>query len=207
MKLIKIIYHGDFSRCQMVRKEAVKSLEKLYQSLGINQGQVQQGWKPITPLLTGELIQLHIGLLQDTINIFADSKAAKEVTNEELNKHLYCPCNCNMTIGVITDRTVHIDTSPEKIDYFIYKIDACNFKLNYVGFENVIGSDFTPWINGQKVILMVYNDFLFDCDKANFNATACDPVINELTAHTIDWRTTYRIIPLCGLNFPQWIKD
>lgn len=229
----KIVYHGDFSRCQRVRGDAVRLMTKLYESLGVANGQVKQGWRPAIPLYTGEVVQLHIGLALDTINIYAEGGEA--VANIEVAEKVIreCLCNCNFTVGIITsailsgtENTIYEDVGIADAPFYIYSVEVCQSKDHYELFENIIGSDFTPWVPGQVVLLMAYQGFSFGCcypDQvetfgeafaSTYSATGCAGQIStvvdgsnfpDLSDH--DWRPPFRILPFCGLTIPQWIEE
>jgi len=232
MKPRKIIYHGDLSRCKRAQGDAVRMLIKLYESLGINSGQVQVGWKPATQLYTGEVVQLHIGLALDVINIYAPGgeEVIDLVAVEKKIKE--CPCNCNMSIGSVigavlsgTADTLYETVGLTEAPYYIYSVEVCQQGKSYVVFENIIGTDFTPWEVGQKVIVMAYNAFMFSCCTPErlllpgfeyFQATGCEGIPdtgfiatdeNPSPAEIMDdwdWRTSYRILPLCALPIAFW---
>jgi len=117
-----------------------------------------------------------------------------------------CLCNCNFSVGII----LAVNDIPDEAQYKALDILICRSKDRYKLYRNIIGSDFTPWEAGMKVIVLAYNDFLYDCCQQNFNATGCKPIImpedeNHLP-HTEDWRTTYRVMPFCGLGIPKWVR-
>lgn len=233
MKQLQIIFHGDYGRCQMAMGNAKRVLTKLYQTLGAEDGLIQQGWQPATPLFTGEVVQCHIGLGFDTIHIYAevggeqaDIEVAKEVIRE-------CPCNCNMSVGTILSRTLsrtpgtpYFDIGLVEAPFYIYTVEICQNNDGYILFENIIGSDFTPWEEGQQVIVMAYHDFLFGCclpdpgilgdNFAQFTASGCSGIIDtghyKYPAHLDQgmdmnnhgWRTTFRILQMCALPIPLW---
>lgn len=110
-----------------------------------------------------------------------------------------CFCNCNFAIGQITEIRAE-----GPLNYL--EVRSCQ-KDKYTLFENILGSDFTPWRVDDVVIVMAYNAMLFDCDKNNSDATGCFPVkdiVNEVGDSA--WRTTLRVLPICALTQPKWIK-
>lgn len=113
-----------------------------------------------------------------------------------------CVCNCNFSVGQITEVTA-VDGQ----DFDLLNVLCCKEKESFVIYEDIIGSDFTPWELNQVVVVMAYNDFLYDCYNSNFNATGCSPTIYEgADALEDDWRTTYRVVPFCGLKIPKWVE-
>jgi hypothetical protein len=232
-KQLKIIYHGDFIRCKRAEGNSRRMLAKLYESLGVNKGKVQQGWRPATPISTGEVVQLHIGIGFDTINIYAEDHV--QVTDVRVAEKIFreCPCNCNMSIGVVLSRvlsgtvgTIYENVGSKEAPFYIYSVEVCQNKKGYVIYDNIIGSDFTPWQVGQQVIVMAYHDFLFGCcladpqsmqeNFAQFNATGCLGIIDKdyvrdidhpelgMTMENYGWRTTFRILPMCSMPLQLW---
>lgn len=110
-----------------------------------------------------------------------------------------CFCNCNFAIGQVREIT--------DIDGLSYlTVSSCR-EDRYALYENILSSDFTPWEVDDVVIIMAYNSMLFDCDKGNTDAIGCKPVIDETnTVGAEAWRTTFRVLPLCALTQPKWIK-
>lgn len=116
---------------------------------------------------------------------------------KELVKKEKCICNCNFTTGIISkiqDDT--IDGAP------LYNVLACFEKQKYVLYENVLASDWSEYSQGEKVILIAYNDFAYTCCIEETSPTGCNPTESELETSDDDWRSTVRIIPWCGFTIP-----
>ena len=110
-----------------------------------------------------------------------------------------CWCNCNFSLGQI----LSVDNSGE---YPVMRVQCCNDEDHYTIYDNLIGSDYTPWEQYMRVIVMAYNEFLFDCANANFDARGCAPIVSGVGMESPDWRTTYRVVPVCAFGFSKWLS-
>jgi len=226
---IRVIFYGDFDRCQAVLGVAKSKLRLLDARVSRSPG-VQQGWqRPIT-LPTGEVIRLESSFGSGKIEIYS-SREVYEQPPELKQEERECLCNCNMSLGLVVARTLSgtADTVYQTIGtnlspFYIYDVAICQSAKFYAGFTEIIGTDFTPWEPGQQVVVMAYHDFLFGCclpeplgeGFEQFVALGCagivdrdhlfDPSKPELGTDMDDhdWRTTYRILPLCALPFNLW---
>ena len=226
----KIVFHGDRTRCQAVLGEARSRLVLLQDRMARSGGMIQQGWQRPIQLMTGEIVRLAVSFNTSIIEIFAP--ANQQVASFEAAEEAWkCFCNCNMAIGVVTSaiytgtpRTIYEAYGLREAPFLVCSVDVCQQERLFVGFENIIGSDFTPWQVGQQVIVMAYNRFLFGCclesvemigpEYAIFSATGClgevdttrylNPTHPEygVNIDDHDWRTTFRIIPFCALDVP-----
>jgi hypothetical protein len=211
-----------------VAKSRLKLLEK---RIARSEG-VQQGWQQPFMLPSGEVIRFEASFHSSKIEIFS-SKAVFDGYEPQKIAERVCLCNCNMAIGQVVARTLigTADTIYENLgsdyaQYYLYDVAVCQSEIFYAGFTEVLGTDFTPWEPGQTVIVMAYHDFLFGCcledpavlgeGFAQFSATGCagsvdkaflfNPASPELGSDldNHDWRTTFRILPLCALPFQLW---
>lgn len=228
---VRIIFFGDIPQCQNVLGIAKKQLNVLRSRIDRSDG-VQQGWKQPITLQTGEVIRLERSFNFDKIEIYS-SQQVFEQPEEVKRKEYECLCNCNMAIGQIVARTligtadtIYANMGPDYAKYYLYDVAVCQNSTFYAGFTEILGTDFTPWEPGQTVIVMAYHDFLFGCcledpsvlgeSFLQFSATGCagsidnafllDPAHPEIGSdlNNHDWRTTFRILPLCGLPFQLW---
>jgi hypothetical protein len=221
LKLKKIIYAGDFNLCHKAKRRAVDLLTKLYQSLDISDG--MQGWRPLTPIGSNAFAQLHIGLTCDTIVVYAGDAAESAGVQKAAESYKKCPCTCNMSLGMVASRVlsgtdIYAAIGLKEAPFYIYSVNICQSEFTYVAFENIIGSDFTPWELGQKVIVMAYNKFLFGCclpdpsilgeNFEEFTAKGClgvvEPISDVISMRDYYWRTTYRILQIDALPFDYW---
>lgn len=116
-------------------------------------------------------------------------------------KPLECFCNCNFTAGTI----MKVQEGEFIWKYAqLYTVEACNLKDKYVMFENVLATDFTQYIEGEKVILKAYNLQAHNCPSGV--AFGCAPILSEYERQDDQWRTILRIVPWRGDLIPRW-KD
>ena len=193
----KIVPHGDYSRCMAVKGIAMSKLRLLEDRLRRSNGMVQQGWqRPIT-LDTGEIIRCGVSFNTSVVEIYAGGLPVDE--HVEVKE---CFCDCSLSMGIITE----VQTEDLEPDVTLYNVRACNKKYHYVFYENIIASDFTQYVKDQKVFLMAYNEFQYNCCTSKFAPTGCSPTKTESVKSSDAWRTTYRIIPFCAAKFPIWMK-
>lgn len=117
-----------------------------------------------------------------------------------------CLCTCNFTTGYI------FDIEPDNLDKGgadvtpLYTILACVGKRAYRVFDHVLASDFTKYEVGQKIILIPYQWMAYLCCATPTGPSGCRPQRSGFDITHDNWRTTYRIIPWCGLRIPKWIR-
>ena len=114
-----------------------------------------------------------------------------------------CLCNCDFALGFV------VEVVPELLDgkFQLYSVAACFKGRKYILRENILASDFTKYTEGQKVLLVPYNQALFECcTAATVLATGCVPVVSDYPTSNDDWRTTMRIIPWCANILPKWVN-
>ncbi len=138
------------------------------------------------------------------------TEGGKKQFEEQLRE---CWCNCNFAVGKIME--VYEDLK----DYRVLDVIACNNEVRYVRYENILGTDWTPWEKGMPVILMAYAGKIFRCDHSDFaslgSSKGCRPIDSgdtddvlsgSTTLHEEGWYPTYRVVPICGLNTPKWVN-
>lgn len=228
---VRILLFGDIPRCQSIIGVAKKRLNVLRDRVDRSNG-VQQGWQQPVILQTGEVIKFERSFNCDKIEIYSSRQVFEQPEIKKV-KEYECLCNCNMAIGQVVARTligtadtVYANMGPTFAKYYLYDVAICQNEKLYAGFTEILGTDFTPWEPGQQVIVMAYHDFLFGCcleDPAvlgenftKFVATGCAGIVdNEFLINPAhpelgsnidnhDWRTTFRILPLCALPFQLW---
>jgi len=121
---------------------------------------------------------------------------------EEIKKVLrkLCVCNCAFSTGVIVAITGTLDEAN------LYSVAVCNNEKYYALYENILASDFTIYVPGQKVIVIPYNENEYTCCTTRRGATGCEPRKSTVSFEDDAWRTTYRIIPWCGIGIPKWVE-
>ncbi len=189
----KVVCEGNLEESKRLIGEADSQLRILEQQMTF-QG-LKQAVRTVRPF-PGVLIQCWSCFTQQGVRIITPGGQPDkvEITLRE------CLCGCNFAVGQIVE-VIEV----ENADYKLYTVKACNSKT-YTQYENILGSDFTPWEVGQVVLLMAYNDFLYDCCNSTYNSTGCSPLkdeTNEVLAES--WRSTYRIVPLDGAKIPKWV--
>jgi len=156
---------------------------------------LQQATRTAPPRYQGVKIVCRSVFGIDNISIFVGG-------GEEQQKVVYtCWCTCNFSVGIIVAITEDIDSEVKS-----YSVSICNKKNEYVLFEHIIASDFTQYEENQVVMVIAYNEFLYECCNGDDGATGCYPVVNELAVGDDNWRTTYRLIPLCPDFINRWYR-
>lgn len=132
-----------------------------------------------------------------TATIFVPQSWEEQVGGEKI-----CLCNCNFSVGaIIQDNGQMIGTA------HLYDVMACVGKDRQKRFNNVLASDFCKYEEGQKIVLMAYNSFLYQCCLNDERyPSGCNPLPSEFQIAEEEWRTTYRILPWCALPLPRWLN-
>lgn len=115
-----------------------------------------------------------------------------------------CICNCTLSFGWI------LEVQPDTLDGVpLYTVMACNNDgTAYIPYPDTLASDFSEYVEGQKVLLLPYKEMAYICctDKSGGEnkVRGCTPYIVDdgLVKADEDWRTTYRILPWCALGVP-----
>lgn len=162
---------------------------------------LKQDYRYVEPF-PGALIKCSIvfGIKSITIDIPFEVSA-------KIRRGLECLCTCNFTTGKIIEQTGTLDNKTGYGEIPLYAVLACHKKVTYKIYENCMASDFTPYISGQKVILVPYNGADMTCCTETPIATACSPLPSTHDISNDDWRTTYRIIPWNGFILRKWINE
>ncbi len=200
----KIVVHGDLTRGMTFLGRAEKMIPVLTESLSYNNKKI--GSQTLN-LGHGEKIVCKSCWGVQEIHIYVNGSSQGQKVDK-----FECICNCNMSTGMVL---LVEDIAGSRFVKSL-TVSVCFEEDKYRIYKNILGSDFTPWVEGMKVVVMAYNDFLFDCYNMNFNATGCVPLVDIVNVpHTPDatdslpaaqWRTTYRVIPMCALGIPKWIQ-
>lgn len=153
--------------------------------------------------------EIEPGVIVEASKIFGLRRIDIYVGGEKGPKYkevVECPCNCDFALGWI------VEVCDEWLDdeFQLYNVAVCFAKRRYVLRENILASDFTRYVEGQKVLLVPYNLALFQCCTGNNGsgvvATGCSPVLSLDEMNAEGWRTIMRIIPWCAVAVPKWIK-
>ncbi len=134
-----------------------------------------------------------------TMRIHIPTALARELEKHSLKD---CICNCNFTTGqIISVQTDTIGIAP------LYTVRACTYGKYYMLHRNILASDYTEYLVGQVVIMIPYNEALFQCCASSYQSvTGCKPSESELDIDDNAWRSTLRIIPWCVSTVPKWIN-
>ena len=126
---------------------------------------------------------------------FIDIHVPLQGGEEEPEKKEKCICNCNFTTGmVIKVQDGDIGGAP------LYTVMACFNKTEYTIYDNILASDWSKYEKDEKVIMIAYNDFAYECCTDEGSPTGCMPKRSALETSDDDWRSTIRIIPWCGFT-------
>lgn len=193
----KIVLRGDKELAKTFIGVASSIMQSLEESMSYRD--LKQDHRYFEPF-PGALIKCSVVFGLRTILIVIPLHVGKRI-----RKGLECFCNCNFTVGKIVEQTGTLDNRTGYGKVPVYSVIACNKKSRYRLFQNCIASDFTKYINGQKVVLIAYNDFDYLCCTALAPPTACSPILSTFDVSHDNWRTTYRIIPWNGFRLKKWI--
>ena len=178
-------------------KRAMLILERLMEFQGLEQYSYRVEPYPGALIICSKVFGLRVARI-------ITGKGAVELTSGEER----CICTCNFTTGYI------FRVEPDNLDKLgadvtpLYTVLACVRGKTYRIFEHILASDFTKYEVGQKIIMIPYQGMSFLCcdQVSRTGPSGCAPEDSTLDISDDDWRTTYRIIPWCGLRIPKWIK-
>lgn len=193
---LKVVFAGDevYGRMLTGLAKGQMGILKRQRELGLKNTS-----REVSPF-PGVLIECFAGATPEhvVVTVTPQGVAAMQVLHEEIERA--CICNCNFSAGVVIELTGDLD------DANLYSVAVCHNKTAYSLYENVLASDFTIYESGEKVIVIPYNLNTFLCCTGGQNATGCNPKKSAEPFESDTWRTTYRIIPWCGLPLPRWIE-
>lgn len=109
----------------------------------------------------------------------------------EEEKDYICLCNCNFAFGIILEEQ---ETLLDDL-YPLYTALVCRQKKAYAIERDLLPSDWSKYIPGQKVVLIPYYLMEYTCCTEMPVASGCAPVRSEEEQSSDLWRTTMRIIP------------
>ena len=190
---VRYNFNGDRQEGEALRGHAKRVMFILENIM--TTGGLQQHLLKFQPY-PGALIIAHKFFGHRTIDIFTGG-----TTPVEYEEHKICICECALSIGWV------LELQPELLDGLqLYTVMACNaYGTMYVPYYDVLPSDFTKYIVGQKALLIPYNANEFTCcaDKTGaLGSTGCKPILTEEAKSSDDWRTAYRVTPLNAFRVP-----
>ena len=192
---VKTVLHGDRYKAGFYRQHGVRLmaiLERFMAFQGLAQCTMR---KEIEPGVVVEAAKV-FGLRR--IDVFVGGEPAKQ--KREVAD---CLCNCDFALGFV------VEVVPELLDGFfqLYNVAVCFQRRKYVLRENILASDFALYAEGEKVLLVPYNEATFNCCTGTvISASGCKPMPSEYLPSSNNWRTVMRIIPWCAASVPKWVN-
>ena len=188
-------FSGDEVAAQALHHLGAKEMDKTTEAMkfqGLDQLKRVVDVAPGITIITRH----HFGLRHVEIHVEPRGRA-------EEGGQVICLCNCNFSFGIVTKEQ---DDKLSGDGSTLYTVLACHNKTGYVIIEDVLASDFSKYIVGQKVLVMPYNEMLYTCCNKAYTATGCMPVKSEELIDDDAWRATVRILPWCAFVLQKWIK-
>jgi hypothetical protein len=192
---VKFVAHGSKEACDALKWQARRVmlvLENIMQFGELDQHQIK-----FVPY-DGALIVARKFFGTRVVDIYAGPGAPIPKPPEQK----ICPCNCNISLGWILEvQTTTMQGAP------LYTVMACNTAgTAYVPYYDVLASDWTPYVVGQKVVMAPYNMMAYLCCTAPAIPTGCVPTKSTYQLTDDEWRSTYRILPVCALRVPVLVS-
>lgn len=195
---VKYNLHGDRTLCKQLELAHGRRIVGILETIMVT-GKQQQNLIRFTPF-DGAMIIAREFFGTRVVDIYA---GVEPPPPPQQNPRI-CICNCTLSMGWILE--VQADTLD---DIPLYTVMACNLEgTAYVPYRDTLASDFTEYVEGQRVLLLPYKEMAYICcsDKSGGAAKVrgCTPyrVDDGLIKSDDEWRTTYRILPWCALNIP-----
>jgi hypothetical protein len=195
---VRIIVTGDASKGRELigfAKNQMSILENLMSFQSLNQGS-----RTVSPF-PGVVVECWSSFSLQEIRIYVEEFFEEGEEKGEYIEVKECFCNCNFSFGVV----IAVGEELEK-DISLYDVAACKSKEFFVLYQNIIASDFAQYSVGQKVLVMSYNNFSYLCCNGGQTVSACSPEKSSYLVSDDEWRTTYRILPLCAEKFSRWFN-
>ena len=188
-------YSGNKSAARALTRVALAEMDKTERLMEF---QGLQLWSRIVDFAPGVVITTSKCFGIRTVNIDVAQAGGGEGQIENI-----CLCNCNFAFGVIIEE----QADPlEKDGSKLYTALVCRNKRGYVVEKDLLATDFSPYLPGQKVLLIPYNEALFRCCENLYLPTGCKPIKSEIDIAADDWRTTMRIVPWRAFTLKKWIQ-
>ena len=192
---VKTVLHGDQYKAGFYRHHGVRLmaiLERFMSFQGLAQCTMRKEIEP--------------GVVVEAAKVFGLRRIDVYIGGEPVKKRsevVECLCNCDFAFGFV------VAINPELLDdeFQLYDVAVCFQRRKFILRENILASDFTKYVEWQKVLLVPYNNAIFECcTAASPAATGCRPKPSKLPLANEDWRSAMRIIPWCGATIPKWVK-
>ena len=189
----RIIFSGDTEKCKALignARRVMWLLRNMMKLRGLQQLSIRMTPYPGAVIICSKVFGLR------TTEIIVSRVGPPEEPPE-----WRCLCNCNFAFGIILEEQ---DTLLDD-KYPLYTVLVCRKKTLYSIERDILPSDWSKYIPGQKVILIPYNEMLYTCCSGEIAATGCSPIKTEEQMDSEDWRTKMRIIPWRGFRLKKWI--
>ncbi len=188
-------YSGNEVAAKALTRVALAEMDKTERLMEF---QGLQQWSRIVDFAPGVVITTSkcFGLRQVHIDVAQAGGGEEQIEN-------ICLCNCNFAFGVIIEEQ---ENPLENDGSKLYTVLVCRNKRGYVIEKDLLATDFSPYLPGEKVILIPYNEALYRCCENLYLPTGCKPLKSELDIAEDDWRTTMRIVPWRAFTLKKWIQ-
>lgn len=192
---IAFTFSGDEAAAKSLRLLGGREMDKTTASMKF---QGLQQLKRVVDVAPGVVITTHqhFGLRRVDIHVEPRRGGREEA-------QAICLCNCNFSFGIVAEE------QPDKLSgdgSTLYSVLVCHNKRGYLLVKDVLASDFSKYIVGQKVLVMPYNEMLYTCCNKEYTATGCIPVKSEELITADAWRSTVRIMPWRAFTLQKWIE-
>lgn len=192
---ISFTFSGDQVAAKELRRLGAKEMDK---TTSLMRFQELQQLRRVVDVAPGIIITTKQFFGIREVEIYVEP-----VGEEEKEKRKICLCNCNLSFGVVIkeqDEELSGDGST------LYTVLVCRNKIGYSIVNDVIATDFSKYIVGQKVLLIPYFEMLFTCCNKLYSATGCIPHKSEELISNDAWRTTMRILPWRAFDLRKWYE-
>lgn len=197
----RILLHGDREKAAAYIGAARLELVKLERDMAFSG--VEQGERgPIMVSPDGVTVICTVSFDQRNVIIKSPSGGGGGE-----NVETKCLCNCNFSLGWVVEKQLETIDSAS-----LYTVMACNFKKRFTRYENVLASDWTEYIPGQKVLLVPYYQMAWLCcqdptmDYGGTGGYGCRAELSVVDIDNDAWRTAYRIVPYNARMIPKTIE-
>jgi len=191
---VKTRMHGDRRACEELvgqSRRIMFILETIMDNGGLEQSHIR--------FIPYDGAMIHAQKFWGTriVDIYAGAGTITQPPEQKI-----CPCNCNISVGWILEvQSTTMQGAP------LYTVMACNVNgTAYVPYYDILASDWSQYVVGQKVILVPYNMMSYLCCTAPAIPTGCLPTKNTHQLTDEEWRSTYRILPVCALRVPVLVS-
>ena len=191
---ISFTFSGDESAAKTLIRLGGKEMDK---TTSLMKFQGLQQLKRVVDVAPGVIIITHQHFGTRRVNIHVEPKRGGD---EQVQ--VICLCNCNFAFGIVTEEQESTLTGDGSK---LYTVLVCRNKHGYAIEKDVLASDFSPYLPGQKVLVAPYYMMDFKCCNNVQTATGCSPIRSEEDIAADAWRTALRILPWRAFDLKKWI--